>query len=178
MPLTNEILEKYGRGTTFIETGTQEGNGISKALQAGFSKVVSIEISEDWIEIAKSRLVISEAIKDNRVKIVKGNSAKKLGGVLRNIKEPSTLWLDAHTRSQSVIIKELKSIIQERHSQHTILIDDVDVMGNSNHRWGYNVRIKRIEKMLRRINSDYNIFYVSGERYRDILVTTFSAGNV
>ncbi len=178
MPLTNEILEKYGRGTTFIETGTHKGHGVETALEVGFEKVISIEISNDWINTAKSRPVISRAIDKGKVQIIKGNSAKKLWEVLRNIKEPSTLWLDAHTRSQSVIIKELKSIIQERHSQHTILIDDVDVMGNSNHRWGYNVRIKRIEKMLRRINSDYNIFYVSGERYRDILVTTFSVGDV
>ena len=43
MPI-NFNLKKY-KNSVFLETGTYQGDGIKKALEAGFEKIYSIEIN-------------------------------------------------------------------------------------------------------------------------------------
>ena len=43
MPATAEQLSKYNGNKIFIETGSLTGDGIQRALDAGYEKVISIE---------------------------------------------------------------------------------------------------------------------------------------
>ena len=74
----------------FIETGSANGDGIEAALQAGFNKIYSIELNEKFVELCKKRF------KGKPVEIIGGSSCDKLPSILKSVKDPFFLWLDAH----------------------------------------------------------------------------------
>lgn len=169
MPLTTEVLVTHGKGDTFIETGTHKGEGVITALDAGFSKIYSIEVLESSIQYTKSRNRISKAVRNNRVEIIQGSSNKVLDDILPEIPEPVTFWLDAHSDEESVIYEELKVIGQHRSGTDTILIDDVNVMG-TDHKWALHINLQNVINLVYNINSRYNLYYEDGKREKDILV--------
>ena len=91
MPATIEQLSKYNNNKIFIETGSLIGDGIQRALDAGYEKVISIECHPGYYETSKERF------KDNdKVEVILGDSSKDLYDIIKDIKEPITFWLDAH----------------------------------------------------------------------------------
>jgi hypothetical protein len=74
----------------FIETGSANGDGIEAALQAGFTKIYSIELNEKFVALCKKRF------KGKPVEIIEGSSCDKLPSILKAVKDPFFLWLDAH----------------------------------------------------------------------------------
>jgi hypothetical protein len=120
----------------WIETGTYFGDGISEALEAGYEKVVSIELSDYYYEIAKRRFE-----SDKRVFVHHGHSCKVLPGVLRDCSlsnKKAVLWLDAHysacgtagiedpnpLMNELAIIKDL-SVALDKRLLPTIIVDDL-----------------------------------------------------
>jgi hypothetical protein len=114
----------------FIETGTGNGDGVSAALEAGFTKVYSIELNPMLSERA------SFAFKDDPVEIVTGSSCEELPKLFKKIREPFFLWLDAHwsgglhigEKMGSYLPKELAAIAACNldFEDHSILIDDMN----------------------------------------------------
>lgn len=171
MPLKDNTLKRYGKGRVFIETGTQKGNGIMKALDAGFQTIYSIELQVENIDITYNVPVIRNAVMSGRVRLLQGNSTEILPHVIKGIDEEVTFFLDAHTRTDTVIYRELEIIrTTSRLNTNTVIVDDIDVMGNENHRWGYTVNRNEVRRLIQRIKPEYSIKYVNGERTRDILV--------
>ena len=76
----------------FVETGSYEGYGIKRALEAGcFKEVHSIELSEYYYARCTS------LYKDNpKVHLHFGNTVYVLPKILEQINEPITFWLGAH----------------------------------------------------------------------------------
>lgn len=139
MPSNKDQLAKYNKNKIFIETGSLVGDGIQRALDAGYEKVISIECHPGYYNTSKERFA-----KDERVTVIFGDSSKDLFNVIENIDEKITFWLDAHYMwndpNQDIkqhpgegyvpTYDELKQIKNHHINSHTILIDDIDHLNN------------------------------------------------
>jgi hypothetical protein len=96
LTLLPKVLQKYKR-TFFFETGTHEGGAILLALQTGFERVFSVEVSRGLYERAALRF--KQAIERGDVKLFHGDSAEVLAREVRGLGRPTTFWLDAHDDS-------------------------------------------------------------------------------
>jgi hypothetical protein len=117
-PKHNDIL---------IETGSHKGDGIQMALDSGFKEVRSVEVELGFYQMCQSKFA-----KDSRVKLYHGDTVKLLWGMIKDLNEPMTFWLDAHHgECGSIIEKELVHIARHPIKTHTILIDDKRLWGGS-----------------------------------------------
>lgn len=145
----------------FVETGTYCGNGVIKALQAGFQEVRSIEFDNNNYNTSRARLAGCK-----NVKIVHGSSACDLWNLIQDINQPITFWLDAHIcpaladgGKNCPLLEELEQIKWHPIKNHTILIDDMHCANTQ--LFDYLTKDDLIKKILE-INPDYQISYVRG----------------
>jgi hypothetical protein len=68
MPSSIETFKKY-LNPIFIETGSWIGDGIQQASDAGFKKIISIELSDKYYNYTTDRFS-----KNENVKVVLGDS--------------------------------------------------------------------------------------------------------
>jgi hypothetical protein len=160
MPITPDTLRKYKNGTTFVETGCEDGNGIQAALDAGFRDVVSIEIDPKHVYRARSRFA------RRPVTVLQGDTTRELSLVLETISEPSTFWLDAHPCGASPILLELAALREHPIKTHTILIDDRRLM----HGPWVGVTEEAVKFAIWSINPNYEITLADGYVSNDIIV--------
>jgi hypothetical protein len=112
--------------STLIETGTFLGDMVA-ATRGSFSRIYSIELDEELHRLASRRFA-----DDERVTILRGDSATVLRDVLSHLDTPALFWLDAHYSGgptargseDSPIIHELELVLTHRIDGHGILIDD------------------------------------------------------
>ena len=138
MQLTNlEFnLNEYRRySNTFIETGVGAGDGVQRAIDAGFDEIASIELSVEYYKAAVERFKRMEG-----VEIFLGKSIHVLPVILQPY--PCVIFLDAHPcgrgsaghdqlmaqgpgseYDQDVILKSELAIIGAT-AGHVIIIDD------------------------------------------------------
>lgn len=120
---------------TFIETGTHHGVSVTNALEAGFTTIKSVELSQSSYEYSKTKFSGNK-----KVTLYQGKSVDRLPEMIKDIPVPSVFWLDAHPSGPStaghkewlennpeayqdnILKKELDIIL--RHGCHVILIDD------------------------------------------------------
>ena len=156
MPANTEIFKQF-LNHTFIETGSHVGNGIQQALDAGFQQVYSIELVP-----ASYQKCVSRFQGNSKVHLFHGSSIQRLPGILKNMQERCTIWLDSHDfcidNPQSMIIEELLIIGMHFRKNHTILIDDMRL-------WETQFKVKRqtVKNMLKLINPVYKIDTIDGE---------------
>lgn len=169
--LFSEYPNKY-----FVETGAWRGDGIHAALSAGFSDIRSIEIDKESIEFCNSRFNLSDLV-NSRVKLYYGDSALILYDIIKDIEEPITFWLDAHTQllegeveypNKFPLLSELLQVGKHKIKTHTIIIDDIlhlthpDVTGWSR---------ESIESWIRlHINARYHFKYIANPVKNNILI--------
>lgn len=139
MPSTKDQLSKYNKNKIFIETGSLVGDGIQRALDAGYEKVISIECHDGYFNTSKERFK-----DDDRVTVILGDSSKDLFDIIKDIDEEITFWLDAHYMwndpNQDIsehpgegyvpTRDELEQIKKHHIKTHTILIDDIEHLNN------------------------------------------------
>lgn len=175
MSLPVEVARRFvSRHRIFIETGTNNGDGVQCALDAGFQMVVSIEFYPMARERAKRRFS-----GDGRVAILQGDSAVELGRYLTGVHEPALFWLDAHFMSgmevsqplatPCPVLRELEAILRHQVKTHTILIDDIRVFRTGIPQWK-GIRLEEIVEAVMRINPKYAVSYADGYEPFDILV--------
>jgi hypothetical protein len=136
-PRRVDFREYRKHSDTFIETGTCFGESVQAALDAGFTKVKSVEAQPNLYKHSKSRF---EGNPD--VQIYLGKSEERLKEMLQGIPIPSVFWLDAHpagnqtyghddliakggdseNHQDKILSKEIAIILE--HGRHVILIDD------------------------------------------------------
>lgn len=116
--------------TTFIETGTYKGTTTEWATD-NFKRVISIELDEGWHKRAKETLD-----KRKGLKLILGDSGVELAKVLKRIKEPALIWLDAHwckakeAQVSECPLREELQAIRDSKINHFILIDDARLFQN------------------------------------------------
>lgn len=120
----------------FIETGTYKAQTTTWAAD-NFKRVVSIELDSGWHKRAKEIFT-----RQKNVTLVKGDSAIELVKVLKRLKKPALIWLDAHwcktkeTTVNECPLREELQAIKESGIEHLILIDDARLFQNPpNEQW-------------------------------------------
>lgn len=137
---TNEFLSyKMFRpfSDTFIETGSGHGDGIQRALDAGFTQVISIEAYYENFMVCAKRFA-----GDGRVHLYYGTSQDVLPRLIQAYSGPCVFYLDAHPSAensygyveaargdaayfQDTVIRAELALILRDHLRHVILIDDM-----------------------------------------------------
>lgn len=172
MPTSESNTFKQFPNKYFVETGSLMGEGIERALQAGFTHVYSIELSAQFFGHCKKKFA-----NNSEVELFWGDSGKILYDVIKDIDSSITFWLDGHYGGNvtakgdewSPILKELEQIKKHPIKTHTILIDDVRLMGTEYFDF---VTIDQIIEKVLEINADYKLFFIDGYVKNDILVAT------
>lgn len=171
MPLSSDILAAYPN-QVFIETGTHHGDGVQCALDAGFPCIYSVELSQFAFGYCTHRFLEQQ----DKVHLYQGDSRKFLKGILPTVTTRVTFWLDAHfcgsdagTQDDVPLMDELRWIARHEIYSHTILIDDVRLMGTRE----LFVRLDEVVGKLKMINYRYKISRIASLEFADdILVAT------
>ena len=166
----NDLFRKY-MNPVFIETGSYTGNGILEAINANFSDIYSIELSDKYYDLCCDKFKNYK-----NVHIIKGDSSLVLFNLIDNIDQNITFWLDGHCSEGDTakgihytpLIQELEQIKKHRINKHTIIIDDMRLWLEEDINIGFG-KDKIIEKIME-ININYNIIYENGYINNDILV--------
>lgn len=145
----------------FVETGTFGGDGVKKALAAGFAEIFSIEIDRGIYQRA-----VKQFSKQKRIHLFWGDSGKDLWRMIEPIREPITFWLDGHIYPPRTdggpncpLMQELDQIRRHPVKTHTILIDDMHCCGTV--LFDFLTKEDLIRKILE-INPAYTIRYIPG----------------
>lgn len=179
MPATAEIFSQ-APNAVFVETGSYLGDGIQAALEAGFQRVISIELSDKYYALCKARFA-----NDERVTIVQGDSALMLGDIISQISTPITFWLDGHysagDTAQGIVmiplLQELQAIGAHTIKGHTVLIDDMRCWKDFNPAHGF--QESDVLAALTSIQQDVALEWIdSPHAPRDILVARFTESPV
>ena len=167
-------FKPFSYNRIFIETGSYVGQGIKKALNSDFDRVISIELSSKYFQKCK------EKFKGNsRVELHYGDSSVILPKILSKISEPVTFWLDGHFSGKDTagadnpipLFDELRAISSHHVKTHTILIDDMRlVRSKSNEFKDIKFTEEDIKRLLANMNSDYQFSYENGKVENDILI--------
>ena len=144
----------------FVETGTHHGAGISKAMEAGFKEIRSIDIDPDLVDKA-----VNYFSNFQNVKLFCGDSSKELWNMIKDINEKITFWLDGHNiypvtnKKNCPLLEELEQIKWHPIKNHTIIIDDMHCLDTIY--FDYISRNQLISK-IHEINPAYQISYIVG----------------
>ena len=168
MPASLETFQKF-LNPIFIETGSYFGDGIQLALDAGFQRVISIELAEQYFTRCKSRFAGNP-----KVTLVLGDSFLVLPKILKDIDQPVTFWLDGHYSGPGTghgqfaapLLQELEAIKQHHIKNHTILIDDLYSWRDPS--WGFT--LEDLKAKLLEINKDYVLSFEDYQEYRETIL--------
>ena len=132
--LTNNFYTYTNNKKTrhYIETGTYLGNGIRDVLN-NYEYIHSIELADKWYQHNVEQFKNFE-----HVKMYHGDSKKILPQLLNNIKEPVTIFLDAHYSGGATAFGEEEvpllfelEILKNRKYNDIIIIDDCRLLGKT-----------------------------------------------
>lgn len=175
MTISKDVLSKYaGKANVFIETGTHLGKTTKIAADLGFKHVYTIELSPHFYNSAKKRL------EGEQIHCIFGDSCEQLKLLLPTIDEPIVFWLDGHWSmgdtargNNPVPIYDELDVISEHHIKtHTLLIDDLRLMGNHEEpieQW-HDISLETTKQKCLNINSEYKFSFEDGHVPKDILV--------
>jgi hypothetical protein len=177
-------LKEY-HNAIFFETGTFKGDGIEKAIDAGFERIISIEIFKPFYEKARKKFR-----KNKQVKIYLGNAEKLIPNLLRHVDCNVTFFLDSHIQPDEnyifgkgptpcPVLKEISAIGQHFLKTHTILIDDRRLLGSDH--WNRQAGVdgnapteEQVKNACLDINSRYQFRYEAGYQPEDVIVAYIS----
>jgi len=161
----------------YVETGIWRSDSLQLAMDAGFKKIIGIDVDLQWIQFARDRFDLVN-IPLPGLTLVHGDSAECLWDAIKDINKPITFFLDSHYsllegeergKHPFPLIEELYQIGQHPIKTHTIIIDDIlmlthpDVTG-----WS----LSKIFGGLYQINKQYNISLASNPVIRNLLIAT------
>ena len=170
--LPREVLLKY-LNPYFLETGTADADCVRLALEVGFEKIYSIELDSTLQD--QNIIKYQSQISEGKVKLINGDSLLELNSIIPELDKPTTFWLDAHVDFGPMGIKkcplyeELLAIKKSPIKTHTILIDDMRILGGH---WGEGISIDELKNKLLEINPYYKFTLEDGFAPKDILVAS------
>ena len=168
--LSKEVLLKY-LNPYFLETGTADADCVRLALEVGFEKIISIELNETLQN--ENIQNHQKLINDGKVELVTGDSLWEIINIIPKLDKPTTFWLDAHVdfgpmgTKRCPLYEELSAISTSSIKTHTILIDDMRILGGH---WGEGISVIGLKEKLLEINPNYKFTFEDGHAPNDILV--------
>lgn len=120
-----EYAERFGL-KIFVETGTFKGDTV-EAMRPHFDRIYSIELSDKFYQAAVKRF---KGV--SKVKLLEGDSGKRMPEVVAELDAPTLFWLDGHYSGGETAMgelaapvwAELKAIFAGMKEPFVILIDD------------------------------------------------------
>lgn len=161
----------------FLETGYYMGSGVDRAIQVGFEKIFSIEISS--IHVANGKKKHQNNILLGQVEIINDDSINLFKTIKQYPHKRFLFFLDAHAdqtleHEKSIncpILEELEAIRNHPVKDHVILVDDMRLFRHQA-TWARGILEDKIINELHKINPNYKISYLEGVSKNDILVAT------
>ena len=156
-----EFFKKHLR-PVFVETGSYHGESIQSALDVGYSRVYSCELSPIYHKLCQERYAGNE-----RVQLLFGSSPDCLARTLPMFDTPVTFWLDAHhsggdtagTAKDTTVLQEIAAIGQWQHRHDSaIIIDDANRFSNRES-WMDNVHMVDVLNALKQCCPKSAIYY-------------------
>jgi len=170
-----ETLSKY-MSRVFIETGTNNAQGVRTALHCNFEKIISIEIdSQKQKNNAES---LKKEIVSGKVDLISGDVIDYFPKVLESLNDTATFFFDAHwdfgVKGKTVcsLNFELDELKKHHIKNHIILIDDRRCFG-PNHHWGSDINESVIIKKILEINPNYTVVYEDNTVAKNDLIVAF-----
>lgn len=156
----------------FVETGSYQGDGIQKILDAKFQEIYSVELSPYHHRCCSSRFG-----SNSNVHLYLGNSISILPEIMEKIDAPATIWLDAHYSSgttvrgdtNTAILEELDILQKHTIKTHTIIIDNLRLFGQPEFDF---IELDEIFSRLLDINPNYQFSFENGHVPGDILIAS------
>lgn len=150
-----EKVRDFAKNTSIsilVETGTYLGDMIAANLEH-FNKLYSIELDE------KLYLKATKRFQDQKkVQLLRGNSSKMIGQILKKLDKPAIFWLDAHysggitAKSENPILDELSQICKNWQTGSVVLIDDARLFTR-----GEKPSLEDIERLIKGHNRQLSI---------------------
>jgi len=128
-PISKDLLSKY-RNDYFIESGSGYGDSITIALDTGFKFIRSVELDRSRYKLCQDRFH-----KNSNVTLYNGDSSKMFSDLISDLREPATIWLDAHYCNINIdtmgnnfpLLFEIDQIVATG-TRHVVLIDDTTLL--------------------------------------------------
>lgn len=175
LPQRNNIFHQFPN-PVFVETGSYRGDGIQAALEAGFEKIISMDVDIDAINFCQDRFDL--ILRPNQyIELYNKDSGIFLWDIIKDINEKITFWLDAHWQFIGPeprgpylfpLLKELDQIARHPIKEHTIIVDDWHIFYPD--RVGYSKGA--IKDAIWEINRDYKISFIDNPVKDGILVAS------
>lgn len=137
--ISEEFLSSHKKNNVFVETGTNFGYTLERALAVGYEKAISIECNDQFYNMCRRKFD-----GDDRVALHLGDSATDLHLMIAGVDEPMDFWLDAHItggdpgipaheypgEGRVPILQELEQVLNHPNKDHLIIIDDIDLLAD------------------------------------------------
>jgi len=176
LPPNRNLFSEYPN-RWMVETGSYRGDAIHAAREAGFIHVRSIDSDSENTKFCKHRFDLFRK-PTPFIQLYTGDSAEDLWGMIADICEPITFWLDAHSQlfeeespcdHPFPLLMELQQISMHPIKGHTILIDDILILTHPNVTgWS----LKDIEDEIWRINPNYRIQLIANPVKNNLLIAS------
>lgn len=164
-PVKRWVLRRLAREhglRVFVETGTYQGGTIA-SLQSHFDKIHSIELNNEFYQLAKQKFAQNE-----KVRIYSGDSGRILSEILAGLHEPALFWLDAHYsggltargEQDTPIREELRAILSHPVAGHVIAIDDASDFGTGDYPTIKEITDEATKNGARRVRIRYNMILI------------------
>ena len=176
MSISQSVINKYAsRAEVFVETGTYLGDTVAMAHVAGFKRIFTMEIDDKLANSAWWRF------KDfPHITCCRGDSGLHMPKLLHHVGDnEAVFWLDGHW-SQGItgkgevevpLMRELEAIKQHSITTHTIMIDDIRLLGDKEEVVDWSgLSLDAVKKKLLEINPEYRFTLEDGMQQDDILV--------
>lgn len=153
---------------TLVESGNAAGDGIQRAIDAGFKNIYGIEASQQYYDLCLNKFV--KQIQKSDVLLFHGKSVDRLPDILQLLEKPCVFYLDAHVSgetsfgyddwikngeesegAQDKTIKAELALILAHSQKHVIIIDDVNGLKDG-HAYEY------MEQILA-VNPEYKFYF-------------------
>lgn len=168
MPINADVLRPYANNQIFVETGTHNGDGVQAAVDCRFPSIWSVDLNES--DVVKKRFEHSL-----RVTLCTGTDSRRfLSNFLTGIKTPCTFWLDAHacggagSYADVPLLEELEIIASHPIKSHTILIDDMRIIGSQHLRLDRseeNISMWKLLEAINKINPRYLVRLIHSNQF-------------
>jgi hypothetical protein len=186
MPISFDVeaLRKETGCETYLETGLydpREDVSCRKALSCGFTKLYTIELRRDWVDLARKEY--AKDVKTSRLTIIHDDSVNLSKYISENkdFDKRAFFFLDAHVDNSLIknystkcpIVAELSAIKQLARKDNIICVDDMRIM-RTPFPWGEssmgssNVE-QKIKELILDINPEYKFKYLDGYVPGDVL---------
>lgn len=177
LPPSYNLLKKHPN-KWFVETGSFRGDAIQLALDADFRHIISMDNDPEAINFCRDRFDLRNPHNplNEKIMLLLGDSANILGAALRMIREPATIFLDAHWQliegtergpNPFPLMDELDQIGDHDIRTHTIIIDDYLYM---THPLLTHIKTSDILRKIHDIHVNYKVEFIGNPVVNNMLV--------